>query len=126
MAGKALHSDSGICYAKVVILTLLSTGLQEESIMYYVYVMTNFNDTVVYIGVRNNLIRRVHEHKTKINEGFTERYKVNKLIHYEMFDLAENAIEREKQLKGWTRSKKERLIKRNNPNWEDLSDIINA
>lgn len=71
--------------------------------MYYVYLMTNYTNTVVYTGVTNNLERRVFEHKNKLLKGFTQRYNVKKLIYFETTSNIISAIEREKQIKGWTR-----------------------
>jgi putative endonuclease len=88
---------------------------------YYVYIMTNRSGTL-YIGVTNDLVRRVHEHKAKCIDGFTKKYNLTQLVYYaEGTDLRE-AIAREKQLKGWRRSKKVALINSSNPKWTDLSD----
>ena len=81
----------------------------------YVYLMMNTINTVVYTGVTSDLRKRVYEHKEKIVEGFTARYNVNKLVYYEVFDDIENAILREKQIKGGSREKKINLIKSMNP-----------
>lgn len=75
---------------------------------------------VLYIGVTNNLIRRVEEHKNEIVDGFTKQYKCKKLVYYEHFFHVEDAIKREKELKGWKRFRKIDLIKTNNPRWEDF------
>jgi putative endonuclease len=91
---------------------------------YYVYIMTNLNDTVLYIGMTNNLQRRIFEHKNKIKRGFTSRYNVNKLIYYEIFRHSYNAISREKQIKAGSRRKKIKLIESINPAWTDLSEFI--
>ena len=88
---------------------------------YYVYVMTNRSGTL-YIGVTNDLVRRVHEHKTKCVGGFTTKYNVTQLVYYETGADIREAIAREKQLKGWRRSKKLALINSSNPKWNDLSD----
>ncbi len=88
---------------------------------YYVYVMTNKLDRVLYTGVTNDLEKRVHEHKSKLIKGFTEKYNVNKLIYYEIFDEINDAIEREKQIKKGRRQKKIDLISKMNPSWNDLS-----
>jgi putative endonuclease len=87
---------------------------------YYVYILTNEHNTVLYIGVTNNLQRRVYEHKLEINEGFTKDYQVHKLIYFENCHNIHDAIAREKQLKGWTRKKKEALIATMNPEWKAL------
>ncbi len=88
---------------------------------YYVYILTNYTNKVLYIGVTNNLIRRIYEHKNKIIDGFTKKYNINKLVYYEVFNRANDAIVAEKKLKGWLREKKIELIVSMNPEWEDLS-----
>ena len=88
---------------------------------YYVYIMTNRSGTL-YIGVTNNLLRRVHEHKNKMVKGFTTRYNITRLIHFESTEDVNAAIAREKQLKGWKRNKKIQLIETSNPRWQDLAD----
>ena len=90
--------------------------------MYYVYLMTNYTNTVVYTGVTNNLERRVFEHKNKLQKGFTQRYNIKKLIYFETTSNIISAIEREKQIKGWTRQKKNELVNTTNPKWNDLSE----
>ena len=87
-----------------------------------IYIMTNKYNRVLYTGVTSNLLRRVTEHKEKAIEGFTSRYSVNKLVYYEEFTTMEEAIAREKQIKGGSRKKKLDLIKSKNPNWKDLYD----
>jgi putative endonuclease len=82
--------------------------------------MTNRSKTL-YVGVTNDLIRRVHEHKDKMIDGFTKKYNITKLAFYEETNDINAAIEREKQIKGWLRSKKITLIESKNPKWEDLS-----
>ncbi len=89
--------------------------------MYYVYILTNWNGKVMYIGVTNDLLRRLYEHKHGETEGFTKRYNVNKLVYYEQTEDIKAAIAREKQLKGWTRVKKNALVETKNPCWKDLS-----
>lgn len=89
--------------------------------MYYVYMLTNYNNKVLYTGVTNNLCRRLYEHKSKLIKGFTEKYNVNKLVYFEESNNPEAAIKREKQIKGWKREKKNNLIEAMNPKWEDLS-----
>ena len=88
--------------------------------IYYIYILTNKNNTVLYTGVTNDLVRRCHEHKIKLNKGFTEKYNVDKLVLYEVFDYIELAIKREKQIKGYSRSKKDALIDKVNPNRDEL------
>jgi len=87
---------------------------------YYVYIMAN-NHRTTYVGVTNNLERRVWEHKTHYHEGFTKRYNCTKLVHIEEFASISDAIAREKQLKGWLREKKSALIQERNPRWNDLA-----
>ena len=89
--------------------------------MYYVYILTNTYNTVLYIGVTNNLERRLYEHKNKLVEGFTKKYNLHKLVYFDTTTDVRSAIEREKQLKGWTRAKKNALIEEANPDWLDLS-----
>jgi len=87
---------------------------------FYIYIMTNKVNTVLYTGFTNDLVRRVYEHKEKIIEGFTKKYNVNKLVYYEIFNDARNAIIREKQIKAGSRKKKLDLINNMNPEWKDL------
>ena len=87
---------------------------------YYVYILTNQTDTTLYIGVTNNLQRRLFEHKTKLVDGFTKKYNINKLIYFESTNDVKSAIAREKQLKGWTRQKKNNLIATTNPSWNEI------
>ena len=91
---------------------------------YYIYIMANKTNTTIYIGVTSDLIKRVWEHKNKLVDGFTKRYNVNKLVYYEETTDVNSAIAREKQLKGWNRAKKNKLIESTNPNWDDLYDGI--
>ena len=94
--------------------------------MYYVYIVTNKHNSVLYIGVTSNLEGRIFEHRERLIEGFTKRYQVNKLIFYEDYPEPRSAIAREKQLKGWRREKKIALIAKQNPRWNDLFDEITA
>ena len=87
---------------------------------YYVYILTNFHRTVLYIGITNDLKRRVRQHQAKKNEGFTSEYNVDILVYYEKYKDVKNAIKREKQLKGWNRAKKDALIATKNPELKDL------
>ena len=88
---------------------------------YFVYILTNWNNHVLYIGITNDLYRRLYEHKNHLVDGFTKRYNVNKLVYFEITSDVKSAIEREKQLKGWLRGKKIALIESQNPEWRDLS-----
>ena len=87
---------------------------------YYVYILTNWNDKVMYIGVTNNLERRISEHIQELVEGFTKKYHVHKLVYYEHFEDVKIAIAREKELKGWTRQKKNDLVSAVNPEWKEI------
>src|SRR5690242_2054848 len=87
---------------------------------YYVYIMGSIS-RVLYVGVTNDLRRRVGEHKTGEVDGFTKRYNVNRLVHFEATGDVRAALEREKELKGWRRSRKIALIEKENPGWRDLS-----
>lgn len=88
---------------------------------YYIYIMTNKNNNVLYTGVTNNLTRRVYEHKNKLIKGFTYKYNINKLIYFEETNDINCALIREKEIKGWLRIKKIDLIKKCNPYFNDLS-----
>jgi putative endonuclease len=88
--------------------------------IYYIYILTNKNNTVLYAGVTNDLVRRCWEHKNKLHKGFTEKYNVDKLIYYEVFDFIDAAIKREKQIKGYSRSKKDALIDKVNASRKEL------
>jgi len=87
---------------------------------YFVYIMTNKHNTVLYTGVTNDLWRRVSEHKTKLLPGFTSRYNAGKLVYYESFQDINAAITREKQIKAGSRQKKIDMINSMNPQWDDL------
>jgi len=91
---------------------------------YYVYIMTNKHNNVLYTGVTNDLKKRTYEHKEKLVDGFTKKYAINKLVYYEIFDSSCSAITREKQIKGGLRQKKVNLIRSLNPEWEDLYDYF--
>ena len=90
---------------------------------HHVYILASRGRTL-YIGMTNDLLRRVHQHKTGQIEGFTQRYNVNRLVHFEAFTDVRDAKKREKQLKGWLRARKIKLIEAQNPEWEDLADRI--
>ena len=91
---------------------------------YFVYILTNFEETTFYIGVTSNLQKRIWEHKNKIVEGFTKKYNVNRLVYYEQTEDVETALNREKQLKRWHRQWKINLIKEFNPKMKDLFESI--
>jgi putative endonuclease len=88
---------------------------------YYVYIMTN-NSKTLYTGVTNDLKRRVFEHRQKLLPGFSNKYNISKLIYFEETSDVYSAISREKQIKGWLRSKKINMIESQNPNWSDLAE----
>jgi len=85
-----------------------------------IYILTNEYNTTIYVGVTNDLLRRSWEHKNKVSEGFTKEYSLNKLVYYEFFDVMIEAIQREKQIKSWSRKRKNDLVETMNPKWEDL------
>jgi len=89
---------------------------------YYVYLLTNWNNKVMYIGVTNNLERRIYEHKNKLVKGFTEKYNLNKSVYFEETQDIHAAIRREKEIKKWRREKKNKLVNQDNPAWQDLSN----
>ena len=89
-----------------------------------IYFLTNSHNNVLYLGVTNDIVRRVAEHKAKINKGFAYKYNCDKLVYYEIHTLMTDAIAREKQLKNWKREWKNKLINDFNPEWKDLSDQI--
>ncbi len=89
--------------------------------MYYVYILSNWNDKVLYTGMTNNLERRLFEHRNHLIKGFTSKYNIHKLVYFDCTADVKAAIAKEKQIKGWTRAKKLALIEQNNPGWHDLS-----
>ena len=90
--------------------------------MAFVYILSNWNDSVLYIGVTNNLERRLYEHRNGLVDGFTKKYNVHKLVYFEHTSDVYSAISREKQLKKWSRAKKNFLVASMNPQWKDLSE----
>ncbi|RDU58364.1 GIY-YIG nuclease family protein [Helicobacter sp. MIT 99-5507] len=90
----------------------------------YIYILFNKPNGTLYVGVTSNLVKRIYEHKNKVADGFTKKYGVDKLGYYEIFDDIENAILREKQLKGGSRAKKLELITNSNPKWRDLYEDL--
>ncbi len=94
---------------------------------FFVYLMTNKSRVVLYTGITNNLERRVWEHQYGVVRGFTKSYRLNRLVCFEVFNEARDAIAREKEIKGWRRSKKNALVNAQNPRWTDLSvDLFQA
>jgi len=91
---------------------------------YYVYIMTNKRNTVLYTGVTNDLKRRVYEHKEKLTDGFTKKYNITRLVHYEVSEDIESAILREKQIKAGSRQKKMDLVNSQNKEWADLYELL--
>ena len=89
-----------------------------------IYIMANKRNGTIYVGVTNDLTRRVYEHKSDVKEGFTKKYRCHKLVYYEFFATMPDAISREKQLKSGSRKKKIALIEKNNFNWHDLYESI--
>jgi len=103
----------------MVLRFLIIFNIMKKS---FVYFMTNKNNTVIYIGVTSDLLKRVYQHKTKSYKGFTYKYNCDKLVYFEEFNTIEDAIKREKQLKSGNRTRKEDLINMSNSEWNDLSD----
>ncbi len=96
-----------------------------RKMQYYVYILATRDNKVIYTGVTNNLIRRVYEHKNSLDpKSFTTRYCITKLVYYECTTDVNAAIEREKQIKGWNRNRKNKLIESKNPNWNELYENI--
>jgi putative endonuclease len=91
---------------------------------FFVYILASRKHGTLYVGLTNNVIKRAHQHKTKVVRGFTERYDVDKLVYFETFDDPASAIAREKQLKKWHREWKLQLIEKENPGWVDLSPTL--
>lgn len=91
---------------------------------YYVYILSNDTNVALYIGVTSNLNRRVYEHRERLIKGFSEKYGIDKLVYYEVFNNPENAILREKQLKGGSRVRKNNLVESMNHRWQDLYNEI--
>ena len=100
-------------------MTLQMSGRMND---YTVYILTNVTNKVMYVGITNDLERRIDEHKNGITDGFTKRYRVHKLVYYTSYSNPKDAIALEKQLKGWRREKKNRLVESMNPTWKDLSE----
>ena len=95
-----------------------------DECQYYIYIISNKNNMVLYTGVTSNLKKRVYEHKEKLADGFTKKYKVDKLVHFEIYNDINDAIAREKQIKSGSRRKKLDMINKLNPGWRDLYEEI--
>nr|WP_321231186.1 GIY-YIG nuclease family protein [uncultured Psychroserpens sp.] len=95
--------------------------MYNNSHQYYLYLLASKKNGTLYIGVSNDLERRMFEHKNKLVEGFTSKYNVDKLMYFESFQYVNDAIQREKNMKKWKRQWKIDVIEKDNPNWEDLS-----
>ena len=91
---------------------------------YFVYILANKRNGTLYIGITDNLIKRVYEHKNKLIDGFTKKYNIHRLVYYETTNDIQSAINREKQLKKWIRKWKLELIEKENPEWKDLYDDL--
>ena len=98
--------------------------MSRDAGYYYVYMLTNASRVVLYIGVTSDLEGRLFEHRSSETPGFTRKYRVNRLVYYEDYPDPSSAIAREKQLKGWTRAKKNALVEKMNPRWHDLGEDI--
>jgi putative endonuclease len=98
-----------------------SDGYKMDKWILFLYLITNWNNKVMYVGVTNNLERRIYEHKNKMIKGFTKKYNVSKLVYCEETQDIIGAIDREKEIKRWRRQKKDKLVDSVNPTWKDLS-----
>ncbi len=108
--------------AKQSVIWYLLENVNEKQ--YCVYILANKTNVVIYIGVTSDLKKRVYQHKEKLTPGFAEKYDIDKLVYYEVFDDPENAIIREKHLKGSSRTRKNQLVESINPEWRDLYEEI--
>ena len=108
--------------ARELATVAIRTPRQEVlDMQYYVYILSNLTGTTIYVGVTRDLIRRVYEHKHHLDKGsFTDKYDVTRLVYFEETSDVRAAIEREKQIKGWNRARKNKLVASKNPKWEDL------
>jgi putative endonuclease len=108
---------------EIILVSILLSTRSVNSKIYFVYLMTNRSGTL-YVGITNDLRRRVYEHANRIKEGFTSKYLLDRLIHFEMFQDVRLAIAREKQIKAWSREKKVLLVRKSNPRFLDLKDEL--
>src|SRR5690349_6945095 len=95
-----------------------------DSQRYFVYFMTNISRSVLYVGVTNDVWKRAEQHRAGVIPGFTAKYRLKYLLYFEEFDRIHDALQREKQIKGWSRSKKEALINPRNPSWDDIAEHL--
>ena len=116
-----LRSISPLC-GEILAPLRMTLGAQKRRKMYYVYILTNTTNATMYVGVTDDLHRRLREHKSERIDGFTKDYHVHKLVYYEEYSEINIAIAREKQLKRWVRSKKNWLVETKNPNWDDWGE----
>ena len=100
-------------------------GIQKMG-QYFVYILASKRNGTIYIGITNDLLKRVHQHKSNLVEGFTKTYKVHDLVYYETYKNINEAITREKRMKKWKRKWKLKLIEKSNPNWEDLFNTLSS
>ncbi len=90
---------------------------------YYTYILANHDNTLLYVGITNNIVRRVNEHKIKLNMGYASKHNIDKLVYFESYQWVEDAINREKQIKSYRREKKNNLINTKNPSWNELKAL---
>ena len=100
-------------------------NLMKTTKTFFVYMLSNYSNKLLYIGVTSDLAQRVHQHKTGFYDGFTKKYNINRLLYFEVYPNAETAISREKQMKSYSRSKKNKLIDEVNPQWREIKPPIN-
>jgi len=112
------HCDPALAGEAIPWNVVIVNFMQKQ---YFVYLMVNQRNTVLYTGITSDLFKRVNEHENKAVKGFTKKYNVDKLVHYEVYDTSQEAILREKQIKAGSRQKKINLIKKDNPNFRNLS-----
>lgn len=91
---------------------------------FFIYILTNWNNKVIYTGVTNNLVRRIYEHRNKVIDGFTKKYNLSKLVYFEQTHDIISAINREKEINKWRREKKNKLVESMNPSWKDLANEL--
>ena len=117
----SIFNNQILCHCEEPQATWQSLFMAKQ---YYVYIMTNDTNTVTYTGVTNDIYRRFDEHKNRKNNGFTSKYKINKLVYYEICEYIESVILREKQIKSWSREEKVKLVNNMNQDWHDLYEDL--